>query len=97
MRPLSTIPITMLGLLTVMGCGPKPTQAVYTEQRKVPFFKVLTYERLETRDSHVEVILFEDAIGNCFITSGTDGGITVAPKESCAKARVVDVEPKGGA
>jgi len=73
------------------GC-PTPTKSTYTEQRKVPFFKVLTYERAETQGSAVEIILFEDMVGNCYITSGMDGGIAMAPKTACAGARTPALE-----
>ena len=68
-------------------CGPQPTKAIYTQQRKTPFFRVLTYELLQTRAEGglggTEVLLFEDEAGGCYITSGKDGGVVVAPKSSC--------------
>ena len=78
------------------GCWrPEPTKAVYSEQRKTPFFKVLVYEQAETYASGpVSFILFQDEAGNCYITSGTDGGISAAPLSACAKAKEVMLEQK---
>lgn len=77
------------------SCGPTPTKSVYTEQRKTPYFKVLVYEIADTSvGGGVSFILFEDGAGNCFITSGTDGGIQNAPPSSCEKAKETLVEKK---
>lgn len=94
-RLIGALAVTSVVVGAAVACGPEPTKAVYTEQRKVPFFRVLAYERLETRQAFVEVMLFEDEAGNCYITSGTDGGIQVAPPSACGKARKPDVETKG--
>ncbi|HYE78342.1 MAG TPA: hypothetical protein VEI97_10170 [bacterium] len=85
--------IGVLGLLSavgvlVSGCGPEPTRAIVAEQRKTPFFKVLVYEGLPLHPGGiVQVILFEDVGGGCYLTSGTDGGVIAAPLESCRRAK----------
>lgn len=75
-------------------CGPTPTTATYATQRKVPFFKILVYERLQDiNGGATEVWLFEDEAGTCYITSGRDGGVVVIPAESCRQAKVPQLEP----
>ena len=74
-------------------CGPTPTKANVAQQRKTPFFKVLVYENAPTEGiGAVSFILFEDEAENCYITSGVDGGVAVAPLSACRKAKELQVE-----
>ena len=88
----------LLAALLSLGadeCGPKPTTAIYREQRKVPFFKILVFEHLKNETGAVtQVWVFEDDAGNCYITSGQDGGVSVIPQSACAKAKAPELEKK---
>lgn len=81
----------VLAVLLMSACNsPIPTQAQFSEQRKIPFFKVLVYERAQFG---VEFVLFEDEAGGCYITSGTDGGITqLRDRTACDKAKAPALE-----
>lgn len=76
------------------SCGPTPTEAQFSEQRKMPFFKVLVYEHASLgAGDFVGFLLFEDESGNCYITSGTDGGITqLRDRTACDKAKAPALE-----
>jgi len=84
--------------LIIATCGPVPTKSTLTQQRKTPFFKVLVYEMADTAGGgSVSFILFEDEAENCYITSGVDGGVVVAPSSACLKAKELvkeDIEVK---
>lgn len=88
--------VSAVGLVIALTSCRWPTQSSFTEQRKVPFFKVLAYENVDLGIGIgvVTIILFEDEAGNCFITSGYDGGISLAPLTSCQKARTPNLEAK---
>lgn len=77
------------------GCPP-PTKSTFTNQRKVPMFSVLAYEHMATAGGNaVMVFLFEDEAGGCYITSGTDGGITeLRTRTACDHAKKPNLETK---
>lgn len=80
------VPLTLAGI----ACwGPQPTKAIGATQRQTPFYRVLVYERIQKGSSgiDVDVLLFEDEGGNCWITSGQDGGVVAAPASSCEAAK----------
>jgi hypothetical protein len=59
---------------------------------RAPFFHVLAFDRLEKAGAfgYVEVMLFKDAVGNCYLTVGNNGQVTLAPESSCAAAEKVE-------
>lgn len=85
----------LVAALAAASCGPQPTKAIGATQRVTPFFRVLVYERVQKGSSgaDVDVLVLEDAAGNCWITSGQDGGVVAAPPTSCAAAQAPENEP----
>lgn len=55
--------IAVIALLGADECGPSPTKSVFSEQRKVPFFKVLVYEQAQALAHNVTFVLFEGRSG----------------------------------
>lgn len=67
-----------------------PTQSQISQQRKVPFFRLLVYESVP--GTTLSIYLLEDDAENCYVTSGQDGGINFAPKSACDKAKTPSLE-----
>lgn len=81
--------------LVAAACGPKPTTAIGATQRDLPFFRVLVYEKVTREGDAVSILIMEDEAGNCWITSGVDGGVVAAPASTCEAAKPKAPTPTG--